>query len=105
MRAFKTKTAADPLPDEAYAKDGLSVFTHRAAKSKQPRPAAAARSQSVRTLIEIQEHGLRKLFAEHRATSETDPRIAVIRRNIDIKQVFIEKLYAELGDAMRRGKA
>ena len=88
-----------------YCGDGLSMYSHVSAKSKQPRPSAAAQPQSVRTIIQIEEHKLRKLYTKHRATCEDDPQIAIIRKNIDIAQTFIAKLWAELGTEIKRGRA
>jgi hypothetical protein len=108
MRAFKTKdmTAAELVKGDAgYSGDGLSVFTHRAARSKQPRKSAEARPQTVRTLIEIQERRLRELYAEHRAGISDPVRLARARREIDIKQVFIAKLWKELGAEINKGRA
>jgi hypothetical protein len=106
MRAFKSKSppVADPLPDAAYQGDGLSVFTHRAAKSKQPLP-SAPKPTSLRDLIKIQEHKLRKLYAEHRAGIADPVRLARVRRDIDICQAFTARLWVELGEAKKRGTA
>lgn len=108
MRAFKTKSSAEQAKSEAapgYCGDGLSMFTHRSAKSKQPRPSAAARPLSVRQLIQIEEHKLRKLYAEHRAGIADPVRLARVRNSIDIEQVFIARLYVELGAAIKAGRA
>jgi hypothetical protein len=108
MRAFRAKSTAEQAKSEVepgYSGDGLSMFTHRAAKSKQPRPSAAARPATVRDLIRIEEDKLRKLYAAHRAGIADPVRLARVRNSIDIEQVFIARLYVELGAEMRKGRA
>lgn len=109
MRAFKTRGATAPAlvegKDPAYVGDGVGRWSHIAAKSKQPRPAAAARPQSIRTLIEIHERKLRDLYAEHRAGISDPARLAKVRADIDAKQNFTAKLWAELAANIKRGRA
>jgi hypothetical protein len=106
MRAFKREaTAVETIKGEAgYSGDGLSVFTHRASRSKQPR-SADARPPTVRSVIETEERKLRKLYAEHRAGISDPVKLLKVQKNIHIAQTFIVKLYAELGAAMRKGRA
>jgi hypothetical protein len=110
MRAFKQRhlTSAELAKSEAtpgYSGDGLSMFTHQAARSKQTRKIVEAKPRSVRDIIRVEEHKLRKLYAKHKTMTEDDPRIHTVRKNIDIAQTFIAKLYAELGADINRGKA
>jgi len=95
----------DPILVEAgYCGDGVGMYSHVSAKSKQPRP-TAAQPQSVRTIIQIEEHKLRKLYAKHRAGIDDPVKLAQVRHNIDIAQTFIAKLWAELGEEIKRGRA
>jgi hypothetical protein len=88
-----------------YFADGLSMFAHRAASSKAPRPSAASRPQTVRQLIERNERILRELYAEHRAGIADPARLAKVRADIDIKQAWIARLWIELGENLKRGRA
>lgn len=91
--------------DPAYHGDGLSAFTHRSARSKQGRKLVEAGPTTVRSVIENEERKLRKLYAEHRAGIADPVKLEKVRKNINIAQTFIVKLYAELGAAMREGRA
>jgi hypothetical protein len=105
MGKLKPKPVADPLIEPGYSGDGLSMFTHRAAKSKQSKPSAVARPQTVRSLIEDQERKLRDLQADYRAMMTDPVKLPRIMRDIDIKEKFIARLWAELGVEIKKGRA
>jgi len=98
-RANKHGTAAELAENSVgYAGDGLSVFSHEAARSKAP-ARGSTRTMSLRERIKQQEHAFRELKIRFDRASEVErPKLQV---QLGIKAKWLSTLWSELGAQKR----